>query len=102
MQQITIELQPRLAKQFNKYVQMFGSNELLFDRFFEYHIKRIKREIARMQVELSKYETKYSLTTAEFYQKFETGELGDDTDYMLWAGIYELQTDSKSKLEKLL
>ncbi len=102
MQTITIELQPKLANRLDTYIQLFGSKELLFDKFFEYHIKKIKREIARMQFELDKYENKYKLKTNDFYKKFEKGELGDENDYMMWAGIYELQLDSKNKLSKIL
>jgi len=102
MQTITVELQPKLANRFNTYVQLFGSKELLFDKFFDYHINRIKREISRMQIELDKYEKKHNLKTNDFYKKFETGEFGDESDYMIWAGIYELQLDSKNKLNKLL
>lgn len=74
---------------------------MLFDKFIEYHINRIKREISRMQFDLEKYEKKYNMKTDEFYLRFEKGELGDENDYMLWAGIYELQMDSKNKLAKL-
>ncbi len=101
MQTITIELQANLATKFDTYVQLFGSKELLFDKFIEYHINRIKREIARMQFQLEKYEAKYKIKTIDFYKQFENGELGDETDYMMWAGIYELQLDSKNKLSKL-
>ena len=102
MQQITIDLQPKIANKFNNYVQLFGSEELLFDKFIEYHVNRIKREIARMQIELEKYEKRYNLKTGDFYNRFERGEFGDESDYMLWSGIYELQIDSKKKLESLL
>jgi len=102
MQTITVELKPKLANRFDTYVQLFGSKELLFDKFFDYHINRIKREISRMQIELDKYEKKHNLKTDDFYKKFETGEFGDESDYMIWAGIYELQLDSKNKLNKLL
>jgi len=102
MQQIIIDLQPAIANKFNKYVQLFGSKELLFDKFIDYHINRIKREIVRMQNELEKYEKKYNLKTSDFYKQFEQGEFGDENDFMIWAGIYELQLDSKNKLATLL
>lgn len=101
MQTIKIELNPELAKRFETYIQLFGSEELLFDKFLEYHINRIKREISRMQHELDKYESKYNLKTDDFYKRFENGEFGDENDYLMWAGIYELQLDSKNKLSKL-
>jgi hypothetical protein len=102
MQNITIEVQPRLAKKIDAFLQYFGSKDMLFDQFIEYHIRKIKREISGMQVQLDKYEQKYQITSEVFYQKFSVGELGDEDDFMMWAGIYELQTESKNKLSKLL
>lgn len=102
MQTVTVELQTKIANKFDTYIQLFGSKDLLFDKFIEYHINRIKREISRMQFDLEKYEKKYNMKTDEFYLRFEKGELGDENDYMLWAGIYELQMDSKNKLSKLV
>jgi hypothetical protein len=30
----------------------------------------------------------------EFYRRFESGELGDDDDLMMWAGLYHLYLTS--------
>ncbi len=102
MQQIVIDVQPQIANKFNAYVQLFGSKELLLDKFVDYQINRVKREIVRMQSELDKYENKYHLNTPEFYKAFENGQFGDENDFMIWAGIYELQLDSKNKLAQLI
>ena len=102
MAQVTIDLQADIANKFKTYIKLFGSKELMFDKFIDYHINRLKREIARMQKELIKYEEKYNLNTEEFYQGFDKGEFGDEKDYMLWAGIYELQLDSKNKLAEIV
>ena len=37
---------------------------------------------------LRDYERKYGYSTIEFYRRFENGELGDDDDLMMWAGLY--------------
>lgn len=102
MAQIVLELQPQIADKFNTYIKLFGNKELMFDRFIDYHISRLKREIARMQSVLNKYEIKYNMKSEEFYKFFDRGKFGDKKDYMLWAGIYELQLDSKQKLEKFV
>jgi len=85
-----------------KYLQLFGNKEIMFDKFIDYHINRIKREIALMQIDLRSYEKKFNLPSDEFYVQFENGELGDDKDFILWSGIYEMQLSCKQKLEKLL
>lgn len=43
---------------------------------------------------LRDYERKYRYSTIEFYRRFQDGELGDDDDLMMWAGIYHLYLTS--------
>ena len=43
---------------------------------------------------LRKYEGKYGYSTIEFYRRFESGELGDDDDLLMWAGLYHLYLTS--------
>ena len=39
---------------------------------------------------LRTYEHKYGYSTIEFYRRFESGELGNEDDLMMWAGLYHL------------
>ena len=43
---------------------------------------------------LREYEQKYGFSTIEFYRRYDNGELGDDADMMLWAGLYHLYLTS--------
>jgi len=43
---------------------------------------------------LRAYENKYGYSTIEFYRRYENGELGDDDDLMMWAGLYHLYLTS--------
>ena len=43
---------------------------------------------------LRQYEQKYGYSTIEFYGRFESGELGDDDDFMMWVGFYHLYLTS--------
>ncbi len=45
---------------------------------------------AKIQTKIREYEQSYNMSTEEFYKLFLTGELGDSSDYMDWAGSYEL------------
>jgi hypothetical protein len=40
------------------------------------------------------YEQKYGYSTIQFYRRYRDGELGDDDDFMLWAGLYHLYLTS--------
>jgi hypothetical protein len=43
---------------------------------------------------LDAYEKKYGYSTIEFYRRYEDGELGDNDDLMMWAGLYHLYLTS--------
>ena len=43
---------------------------------------------------LRAYELQYGYSTIEFYRRYQDGELGDDDDMMLWAGLYHLYLTS--------
>ena len=102
MTQITVELQNDIAYKFNNLMQVFTNKELLFEKFIEFHIKKLRREIARMQEDLDTYEKRYHKKSSKFYEEFEQGELDDSEDFILWSGIFEMQLNCKQKLKKLL
>lgn len=102
MEQFILNLPANHIDKLQNLLHVFGTDELLIDKFYEYHINRLKREITRMQVALAKYETKYNLSSEEFYSKMEDGQLDDSRDFVMWAGIYALLLDHKKQLAQLV
>jgi hypothetical protein len=62
---------------------MFKSEHVTFDELSE---------------RLSSYEQKYGYSTIEFYRRYREGELGDDDELMMWAGLYHARLPSVSQL----
>ena len=102
MEEIVLKVHKPYVGKIQNLLKVIGSNDLFVDKFCEYHINRLKREIVRMELSLEKYEKKYGMETDDFYKRFENGELGDDRDFVMWSGIYELLLDSKKQLAQLL
>ena len=102
MGEFVLKLNKPYVGKMQKLLKVIGNNDLFVDKFWEYHINRLKREIVRMQLSLEKYEEKYQMRSDDFYQRMENGELGDDRDFVMWSGIYELLLDSKKQLSQLL
>lgn len=48
-------------------------------------------ELSRL---LNEYEHKHRFSTIEFFRRYSTGELGDNEEMMMWAGIYHLYLTS--------
>jgi len=47
---------------------------------------------------LMHFEQQYKMTSAEFYEKFNRGEMGDSMDFVQWAGRYRLYRDLEKKV----
>ncbi len=46
---------------------------------------------------LADNERRFGMSSAQFSERFERGEMGDSPDYILWAGAYEIQQRLASK-----
>ena len=57
-----------------------------------YDSKRLTFE--ELSERLHEYECKYGYSTIEFYRRFQSGDLGDDDDLMMWSGLYHLYLTS--------
>ncbi len=102
MEQVILNLQQPYAGKMQTLLKVFGSTDLLVDKFMDYHVNRLKREIIRMKSSLKKYELKYKIKSDKFYTKIENGELDDKRDFVMWSGIYELLLDSEKQLAQII
>lgn len=58
--------------------------------------KILRQGLSRGQLEriLRDYEAKHHMSSEEFYQKYNRGELGDDRDCVMWAGYFVMAVRS--------
>jgi midasin (ATPase involved in ribosome maturation) len=59
----------------------------------------ILTQIADLENQLKNYETQYQMSSAEFYQRFRTGELGDEIDFFEWGVFYEMWLSAQEQLK---
>lgn len=53
-------------------------------------IKPKRLTFEELSERLREYERKYGYSTIEFYRRYQSGELGDDDDLMMWCGLVHL------------
>ncbi len=51
--------------------------------------------------DLTQFELRYKLDSAEFFTRFQQGQMGDDIDFMRWATRYEIHREMKAGMEQL-
>ncbi len=54
----------------------------------ELSIETVGLDGLRQQIQA--FEARYSLETSEFHTRFLRGELGDERDFIVWAGLHDL------------
>lgn len=65
-------------------------------------------ELLRLERELTKLEREYeahydeALTSADFYQRYQSGKMGDDLEFVRWAGRYRLYRSLKRAISASL
>jgi hypothetical protein len=73
----------------------------VIDKLLKVFLEQHQARLDRYSAELEQFETRYGMSSAEFYQKFEHGQLGDAIDFFEWAGLFELQQELLKKVERL-
>ena len=98
---LTLKLQPYLEERIKYLLSKQGDSDKFFNEILQYKISEMEKAIFNIEKDLRKFEKKYNQSSSEFYKRFESGELGDEDDYMIWAGIYETYIKNKEELKKL-
>jgi vacuolar-type H+-ATPase subunit D/Vma8 len=58
-------------------------------------------QLRQLQADLREFEQKYQRSSAEFYQQFQAGQIGDAMDYVEWASLIQM-ADNLTKRLRLL
>ena len=74
-----IIIEPQNANNVKNLVKSAVENEL---KIIEFGITKTKRKLAEL-------ENKFGTDSGSFYRKFNEGKMGDDIEYIRWAGEYE-------------
>lgn len=59
-------------------------------------------ELLNLERQLAQVEQTHGLTSAEFYRRYQAGEMGDDIAYVAWAGRYRLYLRLKRTISNSL
>ena len=98
---IQLQLSEQTEERFKEVMSLHTNKDVLFNNIIDFQIKELKLGIYNIQNDLKQFEKKHKMNTKLFYEKFEAGKIGDEDDYIIWSGIYEIFLRDKQKLKKL-
>ena len=64
--------------------------EKTLDKIIRQELAIAQQKNSELETDLQQFEQQYQISSAEFYQRFHAGELGDDTDFVEWNAFYEM------------
>lgn len=101
MLEFALDLEEETKNKLKKILDQYSDKEIFAKNIIEYETSQLKKGIINIQLDLKSFEKRYGLSSKDFYQKFKSGEFGDDEDYIIWAGIYELLDQNQKRLAEL-
>lgn len=75
--------------------------ERVLEKLLDVALSRHRLRLERYNRDLLEFEQRHGMESPAFYQRFESGELGDAMDFFEWAGLYELREDLKEKIRRM-
>jgi len=82
----------------------FGAHKELdtsLSKLIGFQIAKYKSSIHQIKCELRPFEQKYNLSSQDFHQKFESGNMGDAADFFEWVSLCENILQYESRIQSL-
>jgi len=73
-------------------IEKVGASDLAdqaLHKLIRLHMQKYDKSLAEVQRELEPFEQQYRMSSAECYQRFMAGEMGDSADIIEWMGLYD-------------
>ena len=71
------------------------------EKLLRHEAEKCQVQLSQLQADLNEFEQTYHLSSTEFYQQFQTGQTGDDMDYVEWASLVQMANNLKKRLRLL-
>ena len=94
-------------QQLAEYIALSGDTaedrvlELSLDKLMAREVFRLAAQQRRLRAQLTEFERRYGLSSRDFYDRFEQGEMGDDADFVEWSATYEMVENLNTRLAVL-
>ena len=98
---LNLDLTTKTEQKFKKILAQYPNSEEFAQNIIDFQTSELKKGMVNMQIDIQEFEKKYNLPTEKFYKKYQLGQMGDDEDYMVWAGIYEMLLLNQKRLKEL-
>jgi hypothetical protein len=83
-----------------KNVDKVFSNSI--SKIYNRELKKSREMINSLELQLKIFEKKYNLKTKTFIKKYESGDLGDDIDFVEWSATHDMWINACKEFQILV
>lgn len=73
----------------------------ILEKLLNVALSEQQQRLQRYDRDIRSFEEQYGMESADFYERFESGELGDAADYFEWSGLIELREELRDTLARV-
>ena len=101
MLNLHLNVGPKTALRLKKVLEYSRDEEAFAQNVIAHQVTELRRANLNLKLDVKVFEEKYRLSSQEFYEKFRLGEMGDDEDSLIWAGLVEMLAENERRLQEL-
>jgi len=95
------------AKQVSKLAKLYESGQVSettarnLNKVLELEVNQIQLDLTATEKDLSEFESRYNMSTVDFFRQWQAGEIDDRMDYVEWASLAQMADNLRQRLEFL-
>jgi hypothetical protein len=78
-----MQLEPETEALLKKILDQYEDKEMFVRNLATYQISELRRSIINIEKDLEEFEKQYSMSTEDFYEKFNEGLVSDEEGYLI-------------------
>lgn len=71
------------------------------NKLLAYEAETCRKQLQQLKADLSVFEQRYKISSAQFYKRFQQGQTEDSMDFVEWASIVQMARRLENRLELL-
>ena len=75
--------------------------DLTVHKLLEHQVRKDEAQLAQLRTDLTRFEQRYAMSSADFFRRYQAGQMGDDADVFEWNALYKMYTRLADAVEVL-
>jgi hypothetical protein len=104
---MTIYPSANIKKQVGKLAKLYENGQVSettarnLNKVLDFEVNQIRTDLATTEKDLSEFELRYNMSTADFFSQWQTSQTDDRMDYVEWASLAQMAENLRKRLEFL-